>query len=129
MNEERIREMIGILQEKNPGEDAYLAFYENCIKANRSGLERYALELLKASMEAGGNTHTERLRIDADWISRDTDYLFPYIEFDNPTEPVPEDDSLKDTISKVSYIVICITGLTIFGIGFMTIINWCCSNA
>jgi len=128
MSEEKIQEMIGILQEANPGEDAYLAFYENCIKANRCGLERYALELLKASMEARRNTRTQPLRIDTDWISGDTGYLFPYIEFDERSESVSEEDSVKDTVYKVSYIVLCIAALTIFGIGFVTIVNWCCSN-
>lgn len=124
MEKEKIQEVIAMLQERSPNEEAFMGFYGNHIRANRLGLERYALELLRASIGADENpTHP----IDTDWISYDTDYLFHYIEVNKG--PSEEDryahgNSLKDTISKISYVLIGFIGLTVLGIGCITIINW-----
>lgn len=124
MEKEKIQEVIAVLQERSRNEEAFLGFYGNHIRANRLGLERYALELLKASMEADENpTHP----IDTDWISYDTDYLFHYIEVNKSLsveDHYAHGNSLKDTISKISYVLIGFIGLTILGIGCITIINW-----
>lgn len=129
--EDKIQEMILIFQERSHRANAHLGFYhqsgkisENCIKANRQGLELYVIELLKAIREADKNTDMQLHEINTDWVSYDSDYLFRYIEFHDDQNGLNDHYDALDTLSKAGYILICMAGLIILGIGFVTIFSW-----
>lgn len=124
METSRTQEVIELLQERSKEKEAYIGFYDNCIKANRVGLERYALELLKASISEDKKIHP----IDIDWIAYDTDYHFQYINLDSDKNSInhfeTQNKSIIHTFSIIGLVVICCLCLTLLGIGCLTIIDW-----
>lgn len=58
---------------------------ESCIKANKQGLELFALELLKASLQSeinkpGHEKNIYHLKINEPWIAEDSDVFLYHIE-------------------------------------------------
>ncbi|WP_132706154.1 hypothetical protein [Winogradskyella wandonensis] len=141
MTDEELKKIITELENRNEKEKAYFGFYqygggpdESCIKANRKGLELYAVELLKAGLESETREYeknkVESVGLNTDWTDENGEFFFDYVELTNKDKKskdksFPENkETWKDKAFKIGCIGIGILliGLTI--IGFVSVLNW-----
>ena len=140
MTDDKLQNIITELEKRNDKSKAYFGFYqygggedESCIKANRQGLELYAVELLKAGIEIENRTFenglTEVYGIEDDWADENADFFFDYIEFTKklkePNELFPvHKETWKDQLMKVLIMTIIFLLVAFLIIGFITALGW-----
>lgn len=141
MTEEELKKIITQLKSRNEKNKAHFGFYqygggpdESYIKANKQGLELFAVELLRAGIESKNrefaNNKVETIGLDLDWIHQDGDFLIDYIEItnkdrDSTNKAFPTNkESWKEKILKVGCIVIGIVVIGLIVIGFISVLSW-----
>ncbi|WP_437823963.1 hypothetical protein [Tenacibaculum mesophilum] len=136
----KLENIISELNQNNKKEEALFGFYHQdgdeyntCIKANKQGLELFALELLKARNEIENqsfeNGEVEYLEIDIDWTDPNADFYFNNIELTNKLktekEPIPEyKESWKDKLYGYLIFGIIIGLIILLIVGFITTLSW-----
>jgi len=140
MTDEKLKEFITELEKRNEKEKAFFGFYqygggpdESCIKANRKGLELYAVQLLKAGIESENLEYNENkvqsIGLDTKWTDENGEFFFDYVELTKKekelNEKFPEyKDTWKDQIFKVGCIGIGILLVGLILVGLITVITW-----
>lgn len=141
MTDEELKNIISELEKRNEKEKAYFGFYqygggpdESCIKANRKGLELFAVELLKAGIESENRkfeeNKVESIGLNIDWTDENGEFFFDYVELtNNDKEPnkttFPEyEDTWKDKMFKIGCIGIGIILVGLIIVGLMTTLTW-----
>jgi len=143
VTDEKIQNIITELENKNDKEKAYFGFYqygggsdESCIRGNRKGLELFATELLKASIESEENDYLENQfsynEIDIGWTDSNGDFFFDSIEITNKDKKNKEDQfpeyKHKSTITdKFNHLIlIAVVSLILLFLitGSVTVIKW-----
>ena len=143
MTDKNIQNIITELENKNDKEKAYFGFYqcgggpdESCIRGNRKGIELFAVELLKASIESEKNNYIENQfsynEIDIGWTDNNGDFFFDSIEITNKDKEDGDDEfpeykhkrTLKDRLTEL--IIITVVALIILFLitGFFTVLKW-----
>jgi len=143
MKDEKIQNIITELENKNDKEKAYFGFYqygggpdESCIRGNRKGIELFAVELLKASLESEKNNYEEEQfsysEIDIEWTDDNGDFFFDSIEITN-RDKKDKDDKFPEYKHKSTFksklidlIMIAIVSLFLLCLvtGIITVGNW-----
>jgi hypothetical protein len=134
MTNEEIKTFADTLIADTSKEDAVFGIYqygggpdESCVKANKAGLQMFAAEILKASINSQSiiddkNKNIITVDYNAEWIDEDSDTFIQYIEPLEGTRkkpiPPPETSYWKNELIKYSLafvfllIVVCIiTGI------------------
>ncbi len=139
MKKEDLQKIISELESANPKEDAYFGIFSNgredesFINANKQGLELFATDLLKASLNAEdllaqNPKSVFPLSYDEDWIDEESDiliqYVEPSIEEREKTKAYSYKETLKDKATKVGCIAGLVLALVSAVIGFITILKW-----
>jgi len=140
MTDEKLKEFITELEKRNEKEKAFFGFHqygggpdESCIKANRKGLELYAVELLKAGIESENLEYNENkvqsIGLDTEWTDENGEFFFDYVELTKKekelNEKFPEyKDTWKDKVFKVGCIGIGILLVGLILVGLITVITW-----
>jgi hypothetical protein len=106
---------------------------ESCIKANKQGLGLFALELLKASLQSeinkpGRKKNIYNLKIDEQWIEKDSDVFLYHIEIQSGVR-VPEikesyKPSFTDKLMPYGCGLVLIFLIVALIIGLVTIIEF-----
>ena len=133
MKDEELQDIIDKIESANLKEEAYFGIFqygggadESFIKANRQGLELFALELLKASKEKEKNTYS--LDEDEQWIDIDSDTQIDYIKLSNEnrikTKQEKYNETWKDKIIKPVMMIVMLFLLASLLIGIGTIFKW-----
>ena len=140
MNNKELNQLIEELEFTFNEKEAYFGIFrfgnepdENCIKANKEGLQLFSLQLLRAAQQSDEIVKdTEKniipLNPHQDYIDPDSDYHIHYIEpnFHKPQCSGNEisNDNWKDSALKIGFLTffVIIIGLTI--IGGWTIFKW-----
>ncbi|WP_215226688.1 hypothetical protein [Echinicola shivajiensis] len=141
MKKGELQNIIDQLESENLETEAYLGIFEyrggpdeSFIKANKEGLEYFALELLKAARDTDDMLKAENersvfpLSFDKDWIDKDSTTFLRYVE---PTREIkrnvksaPFEETWKDKVIKIGCIggmlMVIISGI----VGIVTIIKW-----
>lgn len=140
MTDKELEKIINELEERNEKDKAYFGFYkyedrqyENYIKANRKGLELFAVELLKAAIESENREYKENIvepiGLDISWTDENSTFFFDYVELTNKeketTQKFPEyKDTWKDLVYKVGCVGILLMIIGLILIGLITTLTW-----
>lgn len=138
LDREELNRIIELLENTNSKEDAYLALHqygggtdESFAKANKEGLELFAAQLLKASLESENIINDEKKNIipldyDEEWI--DGDIFIQYIEPTNKKGHEAKEGLYKETIFDKLIPIGCIGGLVVIivsaVVGIISIFKW-----
>ncbi len=139
MTDEKLKTIISELESRNEKEKAYFGFYqygggidESCMKANRQGLELFACELLKASLESQSQKENkpELTKLDTDWTDENGDFFFDFVELtnrekepDNQTFPVPNEGWDIKYVRLVGIVLVMVL-ICLIITGLMTALSW-----
>jgi len=140
MNEEELQNIINKFEETELKKQAIWGIFryrgdfdESFIKANKEGLELFALELLKASLESNKIIEDKKDKVIpldyyGDWISEDADAYLKYIQLIDEKQPLKPEIEYKTTLADklipylfITFLIILIVALLI-GLGRM--ISW-----
>ncbi len=140
VTDKKLENIISELDQNNKKEEALFGFYHQdgdayntSIKANKQGLELFALELLKARREIENRNfesdEVEYLEIDIDWTDSDADFYFNNIELTKKLKtekaPLPENkESWKNELYGYLIFGIIIGLIILLIVGFITIVSW-----
>lgn len=125
MTNEELKIIVDKLKVDNPAEDATFGVYfhgdlkEGYIKANKSGLQLFAVELLEASIEGDAIIRNKENRSipladETEWVDMDSDILLQYVEPLGGTRKKPVVVSGKNSGSKNDLFRVGCTFLLIF---------------
>jgi len=140
LEKDDLQSIIDQIESNTSKDDAYFGIFEygggpdeSCIRANRSGLELYAVNLLKASRDfdeiiKDKDREPNYLNLNDTWIDNSSQtmiqYIDPVVHFDKKVN----EDSYKETWKDKSIKTGCIVGITIVAasiiIGLITMISW-----
>lgn len=140
MTSEELQNIISKLEDNSSKENATFGIFqygggsdESFIRANREGLEFFALELLKAASRTSEIlAHKEKniipIAYEEDWIDEDSDTLVQYIK---PTEQRRVEKSnvkYKNTIAAILFQFGCLAAVVVIVVaaivGFITLAKW-----
>lgn len=140
MNEEELQNIINKFDEIELKKQAIWGIFqhhgdfdESVIKANKEGLELFALELLKASLESNKIIEDKKdkiIHLDyyGDWISENADAYLKYIELIDEKQPLKPKIEYKTTFADklipyllITFLIILIVALLI---GLGTMFSW-----
>ena len=141
MNKEELQNIIDKLESENPKEKAYFGIFEygggpdeSFIKANKQGLELFALEILKAARDTEELLNDDKgesvfpLGFDEDWIDDDCSTYIQYIEPTNEirtiTKREPYVETWTDKTMKFGCISTILIAIVSAIVGIVTIVKW-----
>ena len=141
MNKEDLQNIIDKLEKEDRKEKAYFGIFEygggpdeSFIKANKQGLELFAIELLKAARDTEGllKNETEKsvfpLGFDEDWVDDDCSTYIQYVEPTNEIRTNVKQEPYVETWTDKTMKFGCISAILIAIIsaivGIVTIIKW-----
>ncbi|MDR6967851.1 hypothetical protein J2X31_001865 [Flavobacterium arsenatis] len=135
MTKEELQKIIDQFHEEVLREEAIFGIFqyggasdESHVKANKEGIELFALKLLKASRDLDDNSTLSIPFDDENWLDENSDTFIHYIQFTTEKKKAKTEDSYKETfVDKLIpfgclSIVVAILLTTI--IGFLTIFKW-----
>ena len=140
MEKEELQKIIDRITETNSKDDAYFGIFrygggpdESFIRANKQGLELFAVDLLKASRDTeeiisdpSQNAYT--LEFEEEWIDEDSETLLQYVEPSidkrESAKPLPYKENWKDKLIGIG----CFTGIIFLAVsvivGIVSIFRW-----
>ncbi|MFY0675494.1 MAG: hypothetical protein JXQ87_19010 [Bacteroidia bacterium] len=141
MNKEELQNIIDELEKEDRKQKAYFGIFEygggpdeSYIKANKQGLELFALEILKAARNSEELLKSEKeesvfpLGFDEDWIDDDCSTYIQYVEPTNEIRTNVKQESYvetwKDKTMKFGCISVILISIISAVVGIVTIIKW-----
>ena len=141
MNKEELQNIIDEFDKEDRKQKAYFGIFEyggapdeSYIKANKQGLELFALEILKAARDSEELLKSEReesvfpLGFDEDWIDDDCSTYIQYVEPTNEirtnVKQVSNVETWKDKTMKFGCISAILIAIISAVVGIVTIIKW-----
>lgn len=141
VNKEELQNIIDKLENENRKENAYFGIFEygggpdeSYIKANKQGLELFALEILKAARDTEELLNNDKeesifpLGFDEDWIDNDCSTYIQYVEPTDETRANVKQESYvetwKDKTMKFGCISAILMAIASAIVGIVTIVKW-----
>ena len=140
MKKEELQNVIDKLENACPNEKAYFGIFmyggdptESYIKANKEGLELFALEILKVAqdseklLKSDKDTSVFPEGFKEDWIDNESSTFIQYVELTNEIRANVE-EPYSETWNDLAMKFGCIGGILIaiisFIVGFVTVLKW-----
>ncbi|NLT49611.1 MAG: hypothetical protein GXX85_01685 [Ignavibacteria bacterium] len=125
MNKEELTKIIDQIEDKSKSKDTTFGIFvygggedESYIKANKQGLELFAVNLLKAACEIDEKSGlSENLKIpldyEADWIDKESSIFLQYVELSEKKPEYVKNENDKDNWKERALRFGCLAGLFI----------------
>ncbi|MEM6516739.1 MAG: hypothetical protein AAF688_11200 [Bacteroidota bacterium] len=141
MTDDQLKDIVNQLENRNEKDKAFFGFYqysgtpeESCIKANRHGLELFAVELINAGLKSETLKFEERdietVSLNTDWADEDADFFFDFIEVTNKDKVSSENtfpntqETWKDKVIIVGLLAFGLVLIALMLVGLGTVLTW-----